>query len=85
MVEAMCSIKKIVYLNVSKNEISDAGARDIARLINECPTLRLLFMHYNRVLGFGSVEIAEAIKNSKSLQVFDISFNALCGSGLPKP
>ena len=71
-------------MNVSKNNITDAGARDLALLIQECPALRLLFMHYNRVLGFGGVEIAEAIGGSKSLQVFDISYNSICGSGLNK-
>ena len=84
MCKAMIEAKKIVYLNVSKNRITDAGARDIALLIQECPTLRLLFMHYNRILGFGGVEIAEAIGSSKSLQVLDISYNSLCGSGITK-
>ena len=41
-------------------------------------------MHYNRVLGFGGVEIAEAVGQSKSLQVLDISFNSMCGKGLIK-
>ena len=71
-------------MNVAHNEISDAGARDLALLVQECNKLRLLFMGYNRVLGFGGVEIAEAIGRSKSLQVFDISFNSLCGTGLVK-
>ena len=84
MCAAMTEAKKIVYLNVSKNRITDAGARDLALLIQECPTLRLLFMHYNRVLGFGGVELAEAIGSSKSLQVLDISYNSLCGSGISK-
>ena len=35
-------------------------------------------------MGFGGVEIANAISISESLQVFDISFNAICGSGLKK-
>ena len=61
LVKAMCQTKKIVYLNVSKNRIEDTGARDIATLIRDCPTLRLLFVHYNRILGFGGVEIADAI------------------------
>ena len=84
MCKSMIEAKKIVYLNVSKNRITDAGARDIALLIQECPSLRLLFMHYNRILGFGGVEIAEAIGNNKSLQVLDISYNSLCGSGISK-
>ena len=84
MVQAMIKTKKIKFLNVSKNEITDTGARDLALLIQECERLRLLFLHYNRVLGFGGVEIAEAIGRSKSLQVLDISFNSLCGTGLVK-
>ena len=84
MCKAMIAAKKIVYLNVSKNNITDAGARDLALLIQECPTLRLLFMHYNRVLGFGGVELAEAISSCSSLQVLDISYNSLCGTGLTK-
>ena len=84
MCTAMVQAKKIVYLNVSKNNITDAGARSIALLIQECPTLRLLFMHYNRILGFGGTELAEAIGVSKSLQVLDVSYNSLCGSGLSK-
>ena len=80
----MIKTKKIKFLNVSKNEITDTGARDLALLIQECERLRLLFLHYNRVLGFGGVEIAEAIGRSKSLQVLDISFNSLCGTGLVK-
>ena len=61
LVEAMIQSKSIVYLNVNNNNISDAGARDLAMLIQECPKLRLLFMHYNRILGFGGTNIAEAI------------------------
>ena len=59
--------KKLVYLNVSKNNITDIGARDLAEVIQECPKLRLLFAHFNRIMGFGSVEIADAIGDSKSI------------------
>ena len=41
-------------------------------------------MHYNRILGFGGVEIAEAVGKSKSLQVLDMSYNSMCGTGLTK-
>ena len=41
-------------------------------------------MHYNRILGFGGVELADAIGSSKSLQVLDISYNSLCGTGITK-
>ena len=35
-------------------------------------------------MGFGSGELAEAIGKSKSLQVLDVSFNAICSFGLYK-
>ena len=35
-------------------------------------------------MGFGGVEIADAVGSSKSLQVLDISYNSLCGSGISK-
>ena len=41
-------------------------------------------MHDNKIMGFGGTAIADAIAVSESLQVFDISFNAICGSGLKK-
>ena len=76
--------QRIIYLNVSRNEIGDMGARALALLIKESTKLRLLFMHYNRVLGFGGDEIAEAVGQSKSLQVLDISWNSICSSGRMK-
>lgn len=84
LVEALLLTKNIQYLNVSRCNIEDAGARDLALLIQECPKLRLLFMHDNRILGFGGNDVAEAVGQSKSLQVFDISWNAICSTGLTK-
>ena len=64
---AMAATKKIKYFNASKNKITDVGARDLALLVSENNKLRLLFLHYNRIMGFGSGELAEAIGRSKSL------------------
>ena len=85
IIDALLETGRIVYLNLSKNKITDIGAKHIARLIQEPESrLRLLFLHDNRIMGFGGVEIANSISISESLQVFDISFNAICGSGLKK-
>ena len=35
-------------------------------------------------MGFGGIEIADAIGLSESLQVFDISFNSICGAGIKR-
>ena len=72
---------RISYLNVSKNGITDVGAVAIAKLIRFCPNLRLLFLHYNKIMGIGGLDIAHSVGLSKSLQVFDISFNSITGSG----
>ena len=58
---------KISYLNVSKNNITDTGAKSIANLIKYSSKLRLLFLHYNKIMGIGGLEIAKAIEGSKSL------------------
>ena len=39
-------------------------------------------MHFNKILGLGAIEIANAIGVSKSLQVFDISHNSITGTGI---
>ena len=72
----------ISYFNVSKNGITDVGAKALARLIRYCPKLRLLFLHYNKIMGLGGIEIADSIGVSKSLQVLDISFNSITGIGI---
>ena len=52
---------------MSKNNITDIGAKSVAKLISNCPKLRLLFLHYNKIMGIGGVEIAKAVEASKSL------------------
>ena len=61
LVKSLVFGNRIYYLNVSDNEISDFGARNLAILLCECDTLRVLFLHYNRVMGRGGGEIARAI------------------------
>ena len=47
-------------------------------LVYQCHSLRILFLHYNRILGRGGAEIAKALQNSE-VQVLDISFNSIGG------
>ena len=35
-------------------------------------------------MGFGGIDIADAVGASESLQVFDISFNSICGAGIKR-
>ena len=91
LIDALLTHHKIVYLSLSKNSITDVGARSVARLIQSAPSLRLLFLHYNRIMGFGGMEIADAIaaaaatqEEGEGLQVLDISFNSICGTGMKR-
>ncbi len=40
----------------------------------------MLFMNNNRVMGEGSILIADAIAQNETIQVFDISFNSVCNN-----
>ena len=73
---------RVSFFNVSKNQITDIGAKAIARLIRNSDNLRLLFLHYNKILGVGGIDIANAIGFSKSIQVLDISYNSITGTGI---
>ena len=84
LIDALLLNGKMVYLNLSKNNITDVGARSVARLIQDAEKLRLLLLHYNKIMGFGGIEIADAISMNETLQVFDISFNSICGAGIKK-
>lgn len=77
LVDAILVNKNITYLNVSRCAITDKGARALARLVQNLKYLRCLFAHFNRILGPGASEIADAIGESVSIQVLDLSFNAI--------
>jgi len=79
LVKSLIQGGRIVELNLSKNEISDYGARFIALILYECHTLHTLLIHYNRILGRGGAEIARAIKHTNELHVLDISYNTIGG------
>ena len=81
LVKSLVFSNRIYYLNVSDNEITDFGARNLAILLCECDTIRVLFVHYNRIMGRGGGEIARAIQHKDLLQVLDISYNAIGGGG----
>ena len=67
LAEALILGGRIEFLNLSKNKITNTGAKPIARLIKYSESLRLLLLHYNRITGPGAVKIANAIEKSDSL------------------
>jgi len=69
----------IRVLNFSKNEITDKGIPAICVMMQECTALKGLFLHYNRIMMKGGILMAQAIRENRYLEVFDISFNAIGG------
>jgi hypothetical protein len=42
----------------SKNEITDEGAKVIAEVLESDSSLRVLFLHWNKIKGRGGIDIA---------------------------
>ena len=62
LVEKCIKTDRMEFLNVSKCEITDFGARSLAKIIFSCKSLKTLYAGYNRIMGRGGAEIARAIK-----------------------
>lgn len=41
-----------------------------------------MFLHFNKILGKGDLDIANVIRDNKNLEVYNISFNNI-GEGIP--
>jgi len=54
--------KKIIeVLNISKNDLTDLYAEELAKMIILCKRLRVLLAHKNRFMGKGGSFIAKAV------------------------
>lgn len=74
------TLGSIVFLNLSKCQITDVGAQGLAEVIaNSSLNLKTLIVHWNQIRGRGSAALAKAIKKNQSLQIFDASFNSFGG------
>lgn len=69
-------------LNLSKNNITCLAAKSVAGVLTACSDkLRVLLIHFNRIMGKGGQEIAAAIRTATALQVLDISYNSITAAG----
>ncbi len=65
---ALQEAKCIQVLNLSKNKLTCIAAKTIGSLITACSNkLRVLLIHYNRIMGKGGQEIAAGIKTATAL------------------
>ena len=82
VIDALTKSNNTEVLDLSSNKVTDEAAFKIAELISvEESNLRVLMVKYNSILGKGGVQIANAVKVSKSLQIIDLSFNSITGLG----
>lgn len=68
---------------MSKNQISDAGAKIISTFIEKSVVLETLQLHWNKIRAKGAMCLAKAIKTNRTIKILDISFNSF-GSGAVK-
>eukprot|EP00931_Biecheleriopsis_adriatica_P091298 TRINITY_DN65190_c0_g1_i1.p1 TRINITY_DN65190_c0_g1~~TRINITY_DN65190_c0_g1_i1.p1 ORF type:complete len:856 (-),score=173.82 TRINITY_DN65190_c0_g1_i1:75-2642(-) len=60
IVSLCCRCQKLRVLKVYKNEIDDAGAKELARLLEKCASIEEIHLSHNRLTARGVRIIAEA-------------------------
>jgi hypothetical protein len=75
--EALKSNTSLTYLDLSKNEISDAGATSIAEALKSNTSLTNLDLSGNQISDAGAIPIAEALKSNTSLTNLDLNDNQI--------
>ena len=66
--EMIHRLRSIYALNLSKCEITDAGAEEIATIFNRSYLkVRSVILHWNKIRGKGSVALCKGIKRTKYL------------------
>ena len=74
---------KLEHLNLSNCNLTDRHGQQLSQVITANESLRVLFIRFYRFLGWGSTLLAKSIAPHKSLQIFDISHNAITSRGRP--
>ncbi|CAI2371034.1 unnamed protein product [Moneuplotes crassus] len=65
------------FLNLSKNNITNKGAKILANILIMNNSLRVLFLHWNKIQPKGASAIFKALESNQVLQVLDMSFNTI--------
>ncbi|XP_061570947.1 nucleotide-binding oligomerization domain-containing protein 1-like [Cololabis saira] len=70
LAEELCKHKIVEILGLYNNRITDAGAKLVARIIEECPKLAIVKIGKNKITSVGGRYLARAIQ--KSTSIFDV-------------
>lgn len=73
----MMGDSSIQSLNLSRNEITDIGARQIAEMMYINISLNALFLNWNWIKGDGLRSICKGLNENAWISVIDFSFNSL--------
>ena len=69
------------YLNLSRNNISDAGATDIAQALHHNSTLNTLDLSNNNISDAGATDLAQALHHNSTLKELYLSSNNISDAG----
>lgn len=79
--ETIKCLKALEVLNLSKCNITDISTEQIASLLTDSYLkIKVLVLHWNKIKGKGSENLAKAVYDNTSIQIFDASFNNM-GTG----
>ncbi|KAM6909734.1 nucleotide-binding oligomerization domain-containing protein 1 [Xenentodon cancila] len=70
LAEELCKHKIVEALGLYNNRITDAGAKLVAQIIEECPKLAVVKIGKNKITSVGGGYLARAIQ--KSTSIFDV-------------
>ncbi|XP_072316948.1 nucleotide-binding oligomerization domain-containing protein 1 [Eucyclogobius newberryi] len=81
LAEELCKYKVVEVLGLYNNCITDAGAKLVAQIIEQCPKLHTVKLGKNKITAAGGRYLASAIQ--KSTSIFDVGMwgNALGDEG----
>ena len=84
MIEGLKYNTTLLFLNLSRNCITDTGAEMIGAFLARNEVLRVLFLHWNPIGNKGSLHLSKSLLYNEHLQVLDLSFCRL-GMNHKKP
>lgn len=82
IVEALKKTKKLVTLDLSKNNISAKDAIALASILKNMTTMKTLDIGHNNLGDKGAANIAGALQYMRSLSTLNIAFNNIGSSGI---
>ena len=72
----------VKLLNISNHDITNEGAKTIAKAIQVNTSLQQLDISHNKISDDGAIAISECLKDNNTLQELNISYNEVSNNGI---